>query len=200
MTSTITQETFDEIVKYKWTKDCECDSEREYVICNFYICGKAGTATFRKGYSPTDETRYIFSWKCNKRNSYTFACVRQCIAKENNYFIFTSLETFNKKLNKQYVCPYHSYCPENCPANRITSPEEKCAICLSDVQRHLLEETPCGHHFCLSCLDKYAKAKWRKEEPVTCPTCRRNIEDCFDHACPMYECGCKDDDGDDDDE
>jgi len=24
-----------------------CD--REYVICNFYICGKAGTATFRKG-------------------------------------------------------------------------------------------------------------------------------------------------------
>jgi len=206
MTSTITQETFDEIVKYKWTEDCKCDCEREYVIRNFYICGKAGTATIGKAYSTPSEVRFSFSWKCNKKNLYKLFCVRQCIANENNRFLFSSLDTFNKKVNKQYICPYHSYCPDNCPANRITSPQEKCAICLTDVQIHLLEETPCGHHFCLSCLDKYANAKWNKQEPISCPTCRRNIMHCDKCNCAKYEqCLCDletpdDDDDDDEDE
>jgi len=204
MTSTITQETFDEIVKYKWTKitmecsKCKCVAEREYEICNFYICGKSGTATIRKAYSNPPEVRYDFHWEPKNSNWYKKACVS--ISSYNHRFVFDSLEKFIKKIKKLYICPYHAFCPENCPSNRITSPEVKCAICLTDVQLHLLEETPCGHHFCLSCLDKYTESQWNKQEDVTCPTCRRNIEHCNDCDCAKYVCECKDSDDDDDDE
>ena len=115
---------------------------------------------------------------------------------ENHRFVFDSLEQFINKIKKLYVCPYHAFCPQDCSANRITSPEIQCAICLSDVQLHLLEETPCGHHFCLSCLAKYVNTKHNKEEDITCPICRRNIEHCYDCACAKFECGCVDEDDD----
>ena len=198
MTSIITQETFDEIVKYKWSEDCKCDCKRDYKICNFYIGGKSGTATFEKAHSTPPEVRLIFEWQPKIRNWYKLACVRNCVIMENHRFVFDSLEKFIKKVKKLYICPYHAFCPENCPANRITSPEEKCAICLSDVQLHLLEETPCGHHFCLACLDKYTRSQMKKQGNVTCPTCRRNIEHCSECACAKFECGCKDRDDDDD--
>ena len=181
MTSTITKETYDKLETFDF------DPHNGFMIRNFYIDREAGTAFIRM-FSEHSSHKYQFKWSSNKVNYYIVHCTDN--DSYNNYFFFTTFEEFETKIKKQYVCKYHSFCPDNCPANQITSPEEICAICLNNVQLHLLQETRCGHRFCLSCLDKYAKSKSDIEEEITCPTCRRNIEYCHECSNPKSECDC----------
>jgi len=184
MTSTITKETYAKLETFDFGSG---DETKEFVIRNFYIDRMAGTVFIRK-FSEYASYKFKFKWNTRMMNRYTSVCTNDC---HNNYFFFSTFEEFETKIKKQYICKYHSFCPDNCPVNQITSPEEKCAICLNDVQLHLLEQTACGHHFCLSCLDKYVQSKIDKEEDVTCPTCRRNIEYCSECERSRYECDCK---------
>lgn len=185
MTSSITKETYAKLETFDYGFG---DEEKNFMIRNFYIDSTCGTAHFRK-YTKYSSDRFKFQWSPKNTNPYTTCCTEN--DQYNNYFFFTTFEDFETKIKKQYVCKYHSHCPDDCPVNQITSPEEICAICLNNVQLHLLEETSCGHRFCLSCLGKYVRPKFEKEEPITCPTCRRNIEYCHDCNNSYYECLCE---------
>jgi len=183
MTSSITKETYDKLETFDFESNYKC-----FIIHKFYIDSTCGTAIIRKCHHDTVD-KFNFRWSPDITNKYTTCCTEN--DQYNNNFYFSSFEEFETKIKKQYVCKYHSHCPDNCPVNQITSPEEICAICLNNVQLHLLEETSCGHRFCLSCLDKYVKPKFEREEPITCPTCRRNIEYCSDCNNSNYECLCE---------
>jgi len=186
MTSTITKETYAKIETFDYGSE---DETKEFMIRNFYIDNTRGHAHFRK-FSKHSGDKFKFKWTPEKRNAYTSCCTEDH-HDYNNYFYFTTFEDFEKEIKKQYVCKYHSHCPDNCSVNLITSPQEICAICLNNVQIHLLEETTCGHRFCLSCLHNYVRPKFEREEPITCPTCRRNIDYCSDCNNSKYECLCE---------
>lgn len=192
MTSKINKKGYNEIISHDYKR-----GHSVYLIRQFYICRKQGTAFITHSH---DET-FHFKWKRDIINEYTNRCVNFVKTNMNNSFLFSSFEDLNKKLKEQYVCQYHSFCPDSCPATRLISPTETCAICLSDVQMHLLEETPCGHRFCLTCLDSYIKSKLepgdygsfviKEGQILNCPTCRSNIENCRNCSRASWQCECQ---------
>ena len=192
MTSKITKKSYNEIISYNYNR-----GHSVYLIRQFYISGKQGTAFITHNHDKT----FDFKWKRNIVNEYTNRCVNFGKTNLNNYFLFSSMQELNKKLTEQYVCQYHSFCPDSCPATRLISPTERCAICLVDVQMHLLEETPCGHRFCLTCLDTYVKSKLEPSDygcfaikegyNLDCPTCRKNIENCCNCSKARCQCECQ---------
>lgn len=165
----------------------------DFSIQNFYIQNKKGKAHIWK---LREQITFGFRWIPSNMFPYIDKCCEP--ESDNNYFLFSSFEEFDENLKKQYICKYHVSCTNKCCAEYLTSPEEKCAICLNDIQIHLLEETSCGHRFCLSCLNTYVEKKGEKKIP--CPTCRRNIRWC--HCCdgPMYQNNSACDHDDDNDE
>ena len=183
MNSKITEATYQEIISHDYTK------ESNFILRNFYITNKQGNAYIKK-----NQGQFFFSWSPCKENTYINWCKSDNILYRVNV-CFSNFDEMNKKLEVQYFCPYHSYCRERCSANRITSPEDKCAICLKYVQIHMLEETACEHRFCLSCLDKYVKNKLLpegglKDNCILCPVCRRNLVFCNICVNAKYECTC----------
>jgi hypothetical protein len=88
----------------------------------------------------------------------------------------------------------------NCACYRITSPIEKCAICLKDLQMHMLEETQCEHLFCLKCLNDYVKSRLNYnddehehiiDDGIPCPVCRRDLYMCEHCDYARFECICE---------
>ena len=149
MTSKITRKTYDEFI----------GNENKYCILNpFYITGKSGTVRLEKYNEHFENFKFI--WFRKNTSKY----VEYCVSNQDNhnqiYFFFWSFEDLSEKLDKQNVCVHHSMCEDsNCASYRITSPIEKCAICLKDQQMHMLEETQCEHLFCLNCLNDYVKSR-----------------------------------------
>lgn len=187
MTSQITQKTYDEFIKSAIIiKD----------LRPFYISGKSGTVRLEKNHN--DE--FKFTWFRKHTSKY----VEYCVAYQNNHnhisFSFSSFEDLSENINKQDVCLRHSNCQGTCSAYLITSPIEKCAICLKDEQIHMLEETQCEHRFCLECLDTYVKSKLNYTEDenehvidggIPCPICRQNLELCCICDYAKFDCICK---------
>lgn len=167
-------------------------------IQNFYIQNRRGEAHIWK----KDCCDYSgFRWSPKFELSYINTCAKPEM--DNNYFLFSSFEEFDEQLKKQYICKHHVSCTNKCCAEYLTSPEEKCAICLSDVQIHLLEETVCGHKFCLPCLNTYVESKTKTkviQKDIPCPTCRGNLRWCYCCNRPVSKCDHSDDDNDDDDD
>ena len=196
MTSQITKETFEEILDYDY------NNYSLFLIRFFYICSKKGSVFIKKFSDDLTYSRpkFHFEWSPNVKSEYSKRCVHFRDVDNNNTFCFSTLEELESGLKKQYICPHHSVCIDSCPAGRIVSPEEKCAICLREVQLHLMEETTCGHRFCLPCLNTYVKSKLEqsevygcmdvKKEGIPCPTCRRNLKICIDCGYSMYACVC----------
>ena len=191
MTSKITKKCYNEIKSHDYK-----GNHSVYLIRKFYISRKEGIAFITHSH----DNIFHFKWKRDIINEYTNRCVNFGKSNMNNSIYFSCLEDLNKRLGTEYVCQYHSFCPDSCPATRLISPPERCAICLQDVQMHLLEETPCGHRFCLSCLDTYIKSKLepsdygslktKEGQTLSCPTCRSNIENCKDCSKACYQCNC----------
>lgn len=190
MTSKITQKTYDDFTS----------SNRTVInIGPFYISEKSGTVCLEK--LPSEfPSEFKFTWFRNNTSTY----VEYCIAHEDkrNYitFVFSSFNDLSKRIDNQHVCLYHSICQDKCSAFLITSPIDKCAICLKDKQMHMFEETRCEHRFCLDCLDTYVKSKLNythdKNEHVIdggipCPVCRRNLQLCYNCEQPQFNCICK---------
>jgi hypothetical protein len=92
------------------------------------------------------------------------------LIKEDLEFQASSLDDFNEQIRS--ICPYHVNCgePGGCMAELITSPKVTCGICLVEQEVHLLQETKCGHHFHLKCLDELV-SRSRNQSPL-CPMCR----------------------------
>ena len=147
---------------------------------------------------------FCFSWDISRRDKYAEYCaIKDMYEKEYSHdhcFEFSSFEELSEKLAKEYVCPYHANCCIGFSVNRITSPIEKCSIFLREEQMHMLEETQCGHLFCLSCLDKYVKTRLNFvddedreciiEEGIPCPVCCRDINLCSECNHATFECSC----------
>jgi hypothetical protein len=188
MTSQITQKTYDEFINSAIIiKD----------LTPFYISGKSGTVRLEK-ISNRDYNN--FTWFRNHTSRYVEYCVAFKEKHNHIFFKFCSFEDLSENINKQDVCLRHSRCQGSCSAYLITSPIEKCAICLKDMQMHMLEETECEHRFCLECLDTYVNSKLTYTEDedenvidggIPCPVCRRDIQLCNDCNYSMFKCICK---------
>jgi hypothetical protein len=187
MTSKITQKTYDQFI----------ESINLITDLNpFYISGKSGTVRLEKN----SHGYYKFMWFRNHTSKYVEYCVAYQDKHNHICFTFSSFEDLSENINKQDVCLRHSRCQGSCSAYLITSPIEKCAICLKDVQMHMLEETECEHRFCLECLDTYVNSKLNYTEDenehvidggIPCPVCRRDIQLCNDCNYAVFECICK---------
>jgi len=187
MTSQITRKMYDEFIESpKIIKD----------ISPFYISGKSGTVRLEKLHNE----EFKFTWFRNHTSKYVEYCVAYQDTHNYIYFFFFSFEDVIENVKNQNICLHHSRCRNVCSAYLITSPCEKCPICLKDVQMHMLEETECEHRFCLECLDKYVKSKLNYSDDdnehvieggITCPVCRRNLHMC--HRCnyAKFNCICK---------
>jgi hypothetical protein len=207
MTSRMTEENFDKLMLRNMVTEIrngkkvllKCD----FYVTHFYIQGKKGTINiWKRG----DTDTFGFSWVASNVQPYIDKC---CQTNESNCFDFKSFGEFDEKLKQQFICKYHVSCRDirdtrnekNCSADYLISPEEQCAICLNDIQIHLLEETACGHKFCLSCLNTYVESKVGQRK-IPCPTCRRNIRFCVHCENAKYVCdgvdGCLDEDDNDD--
>ena len=187
MTSEITQKTYDEFIS---------STKIIIDISPFYISGKSGTVRLEK----LRNNEFKFIWFRNHTSKYVEYCVAHQDKHNHIFFSFSSFDNLSESLNKQDVCLHHSRCQGKCSAYLITSPNEKCAICLKDVQMHILEETECEHRFCLECLDIYVKSKLDYtdddnehviEGGIPCPICRRNINLCINCEYARFECICK---------
>ena len=215
MTSQISKETFDEmkvflqeaITKRKWFEvyfEVYNTPDNLFKIRNFYISGVRGSITF-KIVKVDRETiiTYEFYYLPDKINLYNHSCVSD--EEENSIFIFQTYEELQVALSKAYVCEYHSFCPRRCSFNRISSPKEKCGICHEEKELHLLEETACGHNFCLSCLGDYVRTRLRygggrelvPKDDIPCPVCRQDMQLCPDCKEAKFQCMCKNDNDDD---
>lgn len=195
MNSKITQKTYDEFTTSVDKKDL--------IIKPFYISRKKGTVLLEV--NKFKDNVFCFSWDILRRNKYTEYCgIKDMYDREYSHdhcFEFSSFEELSEKLAKEYVCPYHANCCIGCSVNRITSPIDKCSICLREEQMHMLEETQCGHLFCLSCLDKYVKTRLNflddedreciVDEGIPCPVCRRDINLCSECNHANFECSCE---------
>jgi hypothetical protein len=190
MTSIITKENYDKMMKNNIISEIRNGVKvlvkADFRIQNFYIQNRKGNVSIWK---IPETITFKFRWTPSNPSSYIDKCCDE--DSENNVFMFESFEEFDRELKKQYICKYHVSCGKNCSADYLISPEEKCSICLNDIQLHLLEETKCGHKFCLSCLDTYVQSKREKE--ITCPTCRRNLKWCYGCDNSKFQCDCGDD-------
>ena len=63
--------------------------------------------------------------------------------------------------------------------NDTTPMKECCSICLGSVEIPLILAS-CSHKFCFLCAKELKITHPR--QPITCPLCRRNINDDFDHV------------------
>jgi len=188
MTSKITQKTYDNFIT---------SNKLIIDIGPFYISGKSGTVRIEK--LPNGEL-FKFTWFRNNTSRY----VEYCIAHQDKHnhitFLFSLFNEMCANIDMQDVCIHHSRCQGKCSAHLITSPIEKCAICLKDVQMHMLEETECEHRFCLECLDTYVKSKLDYtdednehviEGGIPCPVCRRDLHLCYNCNYAQFNCICK---------
>jgi len=182
MSSRMTEENYDKLMS----------DLSSITIQNFYIQNRRGEAHIWK-MEPSITAG--FRWTPKFELPYINSCAKPEM--NNNYFLFSSFKEFDEKLKKQYICKLHVSCTDKCCAEYLTSPEETCAICLSDVQIHLLEETVCGHRFCLPCLNTYVESK-TKQKDIPCPTCRGNLRWCYGCNRPKSKCDHPDDDDDSD--
>lgn len=187
MTSKITQKAYDDFI----------NSDKLILdISPFYISRKSGNIRLEK----LRNGEFKFTWFRKHTSRY----VEYCIANQDkhNYisFIFSLFEELIEKIDKKDVCLRHSDCQGSCSAYLITSPIEKCAICLKDEQMHMLEETQCEHRFCLECLDIYVKSKLDFtdddnehviDDGIPCPICRRDLQLCCVCEYAFFECICK---------
>jgi len=189
MTSKITLKTYNEMIV----------SERRFSeITPFYICRKKGSVFIENN----KDNSFHFTWDIMRPNKY----VEYCTIKNSDYhsFTYSSFEELSEQLNKQYICSFHANCwvKADCSADRITSEIDKCSICLREEQMHMMEETECGHFFCLGCLDKYVKSRLKYtddenlseevvEDCIPCPVCRRDIKLCQDCEHANFDCICK---------
>jgi hypothetical protein len=191
MTSTVTRKNYEKMMSDNIISEIRNGKKylvkSEFYINNFYIQNRKGDVHIWK---LPETITFKFRWMPSKNSPYIDKCCET--ESENNVFKFESFEEFETGLKNQYICKYHVSCGNNCCADYLTSPEEKCAICLSDVQIHLLEQTLCGHKFCLSCLDTYVESK-RLGKEIPCPTCRRDLKWCYGCDNPNYLCDCGDD-------
>ena len=187
MTSKITQKTYDEFIA--------SDTKKSYLIKPFYITGKKGSLDLEK-----IDDGYIFLWERTHISKYAQYCIPEENRYDQNRFFFTSFEELLEELEKQYVCVHHAFCRDACSIYLITSPTEKCAICLKDVQMHMLEETQCQHRFCIECLDNYVKSRMNytvsrrvhiMDSGIPCPVCRRDLQICDRCDNPQFDCICK---------
>ena len=189
MTSKITRKTYDAFT----------DNENKYCTLNpFYITGKSGTVRLEK-YNE-HFAKFKFTWFRKNTSKYVDYCVSNQDKHNQIYFFFSSFDELSETIDKQNACLNHSTCDENnCSAYRITSPIEKCAICLKDVQMHMLEETECEHLFCLKCLDSYVKSRLRYNDDdnehiidggIPCPVCRRDLHMCEQCGYARFDCIC----------
>jgi hypothetical protein len=172
----------------------------DFYVKNFYIQNKKGTLNiWHTGLGSTITTEWD-NFKCRWLPTNQPPYIDRCCSDvtDNQCFEFKNFKEFDEKLKKQFICKYHVSCRENftcletnCSADYLVSPEEQCAICLNNIQQHLLEETKCGHKFCLSCLNTYVESKVGHRK-IPCPTCRRNLTFCpcccnAKYACEGYE-------------
>lgn len=209
MNSRMTEENFDRLMLHNIVSEIR-DGKKVLLKCdfyvkNFYIQGKKGTMNIWKIMNEPDTFR--FRWTQSNLPPYIDRC---CSINADEYcYDFKSFAEFDEKLKKIFICKYHVSCREeriwtttNCSADFLISPEEQCAICLNDIQQHLLEETACGHKFCLSCLNTYVESKGGQRK-IPCPTCRRNLTYCSSCGNAKYNCegfvDCHDGEDDDDD-
>ena len=132
MNSKITQKTYDEFTTSVDKKDL--------IIKPFYISRKKGTVLLEV--NKFKDKVFCFSWDILRRNKYTEYCgIKDMYDREYSHdhcFEFSSFEELSEKLSKEYVCPYHANCCVGCSVNRITSPIDKCSICLREEQMHML--------------------------------------------------------------
>jgi len=186
MTSKITQKTYDDFTY----------ANRTVIhIGPFYISGKSGTVRLEKLSSD-----FKFTWFRNNASIYVEYCIPHHDKHNQISFIFSSFNDLSKNIDNQHVCLYHSLCQDKCSAHLITSPNDKCAICLKDEQMHMFEETKCEHRFCLECLDTYVKSKLNYTDDdnehvmdggIPCPVCRRDLQLCYDCEYARFNCICK---------
>ena len=204
MTSQISKETFDEIkVSLQKSLEAFLNGDHLFILRNFYISGVRGSITFTTGIVDRETKTiitYEFYYLPDKINLYNHSCVSD--EEENSIFIFQTYEELQVALSKAYVCEYHSFCPRRCSFNRISSPKEKCGICHEEKELHLLEETACGHNFCLSCLGDYVRTRLRygggrelvPKDDIPCPVCRQGMLLCTHCNKACFQCMCYNDD------
>ena len=173
----------------------------DFNIKNFYIQNKKGTVNIWKIGGNAEYDKFKFCWRQINPPLYISRC---CLPNGDNYtFEFKSFAEFDEQLKKLFICKYHVSCKDNCSDDYLVSPQEQCAICLNDVQLHLLEETQCGHNFCLSCLNTYVESKGGQRK-IPCPTCRRNLKICNCCGKAKFKCegfeDCGDSDNDENEE
>lgn len=183
MNSKITPNTYQEIISHDYIK------KSRFFLRNFYISGKKGEAIFSKN-SEKASKKFCFTWLSHKKDTYRHKC--QNYNNNNNMYNinFSEFDELIEELDNKYFCQYHAYCFERCSIERITSPKEQCAICLKEVQIHMLEETECEHRFCLSCLDTYVKSRIIHGICIPCPVCRRDLQYCDVCENAKYNCTC----------
>lgn len=197
MNSRMTEESFDKLMLNNMITEMRDDVKVllkcDFYVKNFYIQGKKGTINIWK---LGDSHTFRLRWMQTNRPAYLYKC---CSENGDEYaFNFKSFGEFDENLKKFVICKYHSCCSQNnqhkqtyshnCSADYLISPKEQCAICLNNVEQHLLEETQCGHKFCLSCLNTYAESK-KEQKKIPCPTCRRNLAIC--HCCGRAQFACR---------
>ena len=112
-------------------------------------------------------------------------------------FSFTTFEAFSEELetfSKQIMlgtCDYHVFHGgDTCQALFTSGRTEKCPICLIDFDIYKMQETECGHYFCIKCLNKWATNEMRNyqrfensgsdgdDEFFNCPVCREGLDLC----------------------
>ena len=208
MTSQISKETFDEIkVSLQKSLEAFLNGDHLFILRNFYISGVRGSITFTTGIVDRETKTiitYEFYYLPDKTNPYNDWCVSDDYLRAER-IPFKTYEQLQVALSKAYVCKYHSFCQGRCSFNRISSPKEKCGICHEEKELHLLEETECGHNFCLSCLGKYVKTLIHYKSglglvlrgAIPCPVCRQDMQLCPDCKEAKFQCMCKNDNDDD---
>ena len=187
MTSKINHKTYDEFV---------ASDNMILDISPFYISGKSGTVRLEK----LQTSGFKVTWFRNHTSRYVEYCISHQDSHNQICFFFISFNDLSEKIDKQHVCVKHSRCQGKCSAFLITSPIEKCAICLKDEQMHMFEETECEHRFCLECLDTYVKSKLDYTDDdnehvidggIPCPVCRRDLYLCYNCEYAHFNCICK---------
>ena len=67
----------------------------------------------------------------------------------------------------------------------ISNIHNTCPICFNMIYKKVI--TPCNHHFCKQCLQKWCNTIDIKKRfnvskdkiTLTCPLCRKSLEDCY---------------------
>jgi len=103
---------------------------------------------------------------------------------------YISVLEYNRRELEFNKCEHHpdGYHLSGCPARFPSKKKIECGICFESFDENTLTETPCGHFFCLKCLDRWVELEENRQLP--CPMCRCQLS-------RIYES--EDEDGEDDD-